>query len=700
MGIFVTEMAREKLEDNLTTLLQNQFGFDRFRSGQFEAICALLTNDRLLCIQPTGHGKSLLYQLPAVILSGMTIVFSPLLALMRDQISQLFLRFKIPAASINSDQTDEENYSAKKMARAGKLKILFVAPEQLDAIDSFQFLLSLPISLVVIDEAHCVSTWGHDFRPSYRQIIRMIKNLENINPFLKVLGLTATANHKTEEDIKRYLTTTKHVQVHRASMDRSNISLFTIHVSGLAQKLVLVEQIISELSGDGLIYCATREHTEIVAEFCQSRQINAISYHAGIDAEQKRRIQSYFISGKYKIIAATNALGMGIDKPNLRFIVHFDVPGSITAYYQEIGRVGRDGLPATAILLFDKQDRRIQQYFIDSTQPTLQDFQNILGIVAASKEPPSLIDIKRITGLHPTRVTVVLAELLEQQLLQKFKYSGKQCYGCTKQTYSPDLTRYKNQYQARTKELVQILAYGEQDSVCRMLTLREALGDEAAEPCKHCDICVKGSVLDLNNSEIVGIDGWLMQRAVKLKAVRVNNIAEGIAILDGKLRLPSFVKFMRQRAKKDVTNMGLTDNLLALLKTHLQVLRKKYDCGGVIAVPSRTWAARAKVVEFVAKQLGVPFFLDFLVWCQTPPKRQGELLNNDQRRYNVKQKMTMNNSVKIPNSPILLLDDYIGSGATIMEAARVLRKEKHLTKAIFPFTIAAIKWKLGQPGMI
>ncbi len=688
---------RKKLE----SILKSQFGFDQFRSGQFEAISSLLENDRLLCIQPTGHGKSLLYQLPAVLLEGMTLVISPLLALMRDQILHLSTRFHIPAASINSDQSEEENYNARKMAERGELKILFVAPEQLDDIDRFQFLLSLPVSLIVIDEAHCISTWGHDFRPSYRQIVQLVQSLENVNPDIKVLGLTATANHKTEADIKQQLTTVKPIEVHRADMDRPNIKLIAMTVSGLAQKLALVAQLVAEIDGDGLIYCATRDNTEIVAEFCQSQNINAIAYHAGIDPEQKRKLQTNFINGKYKVIAATNALGMGIDKPDLRFIIHFDVPGSITAYYQEIGRAGRDGLPSKAVLLFDKQDRKIQQHFINSAQPTVEDFHNILEVVSASKEPPPLVSIKRITGLHPTRVIVVVAELVEQSFLRKIKYNGRQCYERTKQSNSPDLSRYSNQYQTRVRELEQMLAYGELSSGCRMLVLRQVLGDDEAKPCGHCDLCVgEPESIRLDAARIVDLDNWLTARVVKIKPVRINKIAEGIAVLDGKLRSPLFVHFMRQRAVNESTNMGLNDELLALFKSSLKAMAKKYNFAGVIAIPSQTWYARNQVADFIAKQLNVPFLRDLLVWRELPPKRQGELLNNDQRRYNVDKKMKIGGNAVTPNGPVLLLDDYVGSGATIKEAARVLRKEAGFVHPIVPFAIAVIKWRLGQPGMI
>lgn len=196
----------QSLNKKIYAILQQQFGFTDFRPGQLEAITALMTHGRLLCIQPTGHGKSLLYQLPAVLLDGLTLVISPLLALMRDQVTQLEQRFHIPAASINTDQTEAENHHIRKAVLDGRIRILFVAPEQLDNLARFEFLLSLPINLLVIDEAHCISAWGHDFRPSYRQIIQLANALADKNPSVKMLGLTATANEKTESDIKAQFT--------------------------------------------------------------------------------------------------------------------------------------------------------------------------------------------------------------------------------------------------------------------------------------------------------------------------------------------------------------------------------------------------------------------------------------------------------------------------------------------------------------
>jgi len=713
-------------KQNLELILKERFGLKSFRAGQFEAIHSLMTKNRLLCIQPTGHGKSLLYQLPTVLLDGITLVISPLLALMRDQVMQLTNRFNIAAASINSDQSEDENNIARMAAQAGKIKILFVAPEQLDDIDRFDFLLALPVSLVVIDEAHCISTWGHDFRPSYRQIIKLVQSLERKNSSIKVLGLTATANHKTETDIIRQLATNLPVEVQRSDMDRPNIRLSVIATTGLAQKLLSIEQLINLLSGDGLIYCSTRENTEIVAEYCQNQNIQAAAYHAGLDPATKRQLQDEFIVGKYKVIVATNALGMGIDKSNLRFIIHFDVPGSITAYYQEVGRSGRDGLPADGILLYDSGDRKIQQHFINSAQPTADDFVRIYEVIFKAVQPPNLTTIKRLSGLHPTRVMVVVAELLEQEFIDKTKINNSQVYIITQKKLQPDLTRYNNQYQVKTNELAAMLDYAEQKSICHMVILRNKLGDESAKGCGHCDVCAhKSHIINADANQIETINNWLTKQITPLKAVRTNNIAEGVAVLNGKLRSPLFIEFMRQRACSGGSNcldatahssqsscaaprqalheqlcLGFSMELFELIKQQVRILDNKYHFSAVIPIPSRTWAYRQDIALVIAQELNLPALLDFLAWKQLPLNRQGELLNNDQRKFNVDSKMYCAFNGQKPSGAILLLDDYIGSGATINEAARALRKSANLKQEIVPFTIASVKWKLGQSGMI
>lgn len=693
----------EQITQQLTTALQSTFKFEQFRPGQLEALTQLMTQGRLLCIQPTGHGKSLLYQLPAVLLNGITLVVSPLLALMRDQLMQLQTRFGIPAASINTDQSDEENHAARQAARDGRIRILFVAPEQLDHIDRFDFLLRLPISLLVVDEAHCISTWGHDFRPSYRQIIQLARQLAAKNPDIKLLGLTATANEKTEVDIKQQFTVDqKELVVFRESMDRPNIRLSVIAAAGTAMKLTTIENLLPSLQGTGLIYCATRENTELVANYLSMQGIKTTAYHAGIDAQHKRQIQQDFVSDKYKVIAATNALGMGIDKANLRFIIHFDFPGSITAYYQETGRCGRDGLPADGILIYDPADSRIQQHFIDSAQPAPADFQKVLQTIASSQTLPNLIAIKTATGMHPTRLTVITAELVEQQFLRKVSQNRSQVYQIISRNGTPDLTRYSNQLAAKNAELTAIKNYAEQSTQCLMAMLRTALGDQTASKCGQCSVCT-GDVFKLmtDKQSLEATTLWLNKRVVPITLdQRIKNAVLGMSVLDGKLRSPAFVHFMRQRATSQQLEQSLNADLMQLIKDCLRDLQNKKRLSCIVPVPSNTWLARDTTTNWLAEYLQIPALPQLLSWQQPPLARQGELLNNDQRRSNVAKQMQTNKQIKIPAGTILLFDDYTGSGATLNEAARALSQHTGMKNEILPFTIAAVKWHLGKRGMV
>lgn len=674
--------------DPFHTLLREKFGMSEFRPGQLEAMQSLLERNRLLCIQPTGYGKSLLYQLPSCLLGGITLVISPLLALMRDQIDQLTHRFQIAAASINSDQTEEENALARSQVLEGKVQILFTAPEQLDHIDRFDFLLKLPISLLVIDEAHCISTWGHDFRPSYRHILQFSQALKKANPKLKILGLTATADQRVEKDIVGQLSSVQEpVHVWREQMDRPNIHLSVLPVEGTAAKLTLCEALLSKLEGHGLIYCATRENTELVAEYLQKRGLSILAYHAGLESEEKRKIQTDFAGNVYRAIAATTALGMGIDKKDLRFIIHFDIPGSITAYYQEVGRSGRDGLKAEGILLYDKADRKVQDYFIDSALPTEEDFRLVLETVRLGEAPPHLTLIKRITGLHPTRVTIVLAELLEQQFVKKESLKGTQVYKIDQQGQSLDLSRYTTQYLVKTEELNKIISYAEQRTDCRMALLRKALGDFAATNCGRCDVCQK-------QREIVPADAgdalrWLSMRPVPIAGTRTHSISPGFSLLDGKLRTPLFLRFMRERAVTEEVDPEIFDLLCK------QIV---FSVGAIVPLPSKTWKGQMAYAKALSEHFKVPLLSDLLSWKTVPEKRQGELLNNDQRHHNVHEKMEAQLPAQMPSGPLLLLDDYIGTGSTIKEAARALRKK--LDHPLIPVTIAAVKWRLGKPGFI
>ena len=689
----------EQLQEHLLKTLQQTFGFQDFREGQLQSITTLLTKGRLLCILPTGYGKSLLYQLPACLLDGVTIVISPLLALMRDQMQHLNQRFNIPAGAINSDQSDEENYFMRQAALQGRIKILFVAPEQLDNVDKFNFLLNLNVQLVVVDEAHCISTWGHDFRPSYRQILQFLHAVQAKHGDVKMLGLTATANERVEADIsKQIFVFGQEAVVFRQNMDRPNIRLSVLKTKGTAVKLAACEDLLNQLEGCGLIYCATRENTELVADYLKYKGLNVSSYHAGYEMDRKRQLQEEFVKDKYKALAATNALGMGIDKGNLRFIIHFDFPGSITAYYQEVGRCGRDGQKAEGVMLYDPADQNIHEYFIDSALPLPQDFENVIRSVANAEKPPGLTMIKMSTGLHPTRVTIVVAELIEQEYLAKYSLDGRQVYRALPKQGQPDLSRYTAQEKVKSYELKRMKHYGQQSQECRMVILRSSLGDKEAKNCKHCDSCLElSSEESFPTDRILSIANWLNKRPLAIGSSAREKVSAGISILDSKIRSRIFVNFMKQRVNCLEGSLGMEEDLLELLTIHLNALAKKHRIMGIVPLPSRTWQARNKVAEFLAKQLGVSV-MDLLAWKEVPPKRQGELFNNNQRHDNVHQRMKVNRQF-VPSGTLILLDDYIGSGNTIKEAARALRAQG-IANELVPFTIASVKWHLGKPGFV
>ncbi len=688
--------------EKLQKILHQQFGFQNFKRGQFEAIQILLQQGRLLCVQPTGHGKSLLYQLPSTLLPGITIVISPLLALMRDQVDHLNRRFRIPAASLNSDQTEAENFEIRRRLLAREIKILFVSPEQLSHIDRLPFFLNLPIDLIVVDEAHCISMWGHDFRPDYRQILEFILQIQRKNDCLRVLGLTATADQRTGADICQQLSKKdRPMIIHRESMDRPNIALSVIKIKNRTEKLAQCEKILTRLFSElnskipktGLIYCATRENTEFVADYLKTAGLKAEYYHAGLPSDIKKQLQNNFISEKYPILVATNALGMGIDKQNLRFIIHYDMPGSMTSYYQEVGRCGRDGKLAFGILLYDPTDQKIQKNFIYSAFPCLDDFKNILDVL--KERSLNLMAIKTLTGLHPTRISVILSELIEQKYLKKSSMNGTQVYQKTLKLGEPELSRYELQFKRKTDELLKMLNYGNQSTLCRMLFLRQALGDEVAvdEKCGHCDVCKKRMEEPLDNHKLDQITLWQNTRSKRIAETKKYHISSGFSLLER--GSPLFIEFMKNRAIHET----LSDQMINRFDEKIRNFCKNNQVIAVFVIPSRTWVARQSFSTELARRLKIPFLLESLYWSTLPNNRQGELLNNDQRRHNVHHKMSCQKTPIPTSGSILLLDDYIGSGATLQEAARAIR-QVHSTQKIIPITITSVKWKLGQCGMI
>lgn len=352
---------------DLFAKLKEHFGYDEFRDGQIEVINHLLDSKDALVLMPTGGGKSLCYQLPATVLSGLTLVVSPLISLMKDQVDALNAN-GIAAAYLNSSLSQEESQTIYNRLQQGQITLLYVAPERLMQRAFIQFLQQLNISLIAIDEAHCVSQWGHDFRTDYRAL----GGLKPQFPDVPWVGLTATADQATQQDIAQQLNLDAPLVV-KNSFDRPNIRY------NLLSKFKAVEQIhkyIKSHDGSGIIYCGSRRKVDELSQLLANRGVSCAGYHAGIEADTRQRIQRDFIKDNIQVMVATVAFGMGINKPNVRFVIHHDIPRSIEAYYQETGRAGRDGLPAEALLLFSEKDAlRMQQWISNDEQNPRQEIE-------------------------------------------------------------------------------------------------------------------------------------------------------------------------------------------------------------------------------------------------------------------------------------------------------------------------------------
>ncbi len=351
--------------------LRRHFGHDSFRAGQEEIVRAALEGRDLLAVMPTGSGKSIGYQLPALLLPGTTLVVSPLIALMKDQVDEL-VRKGIPAAALHSLATPAERRAAEAAMREGRLRLLYVAPERF-ASEAFRRLLAAsPLARFAVDEAHCVSEWGHDFRPDYRSLAaaaRSCRRADGAAGRPPILAFTATATPEVRQDIVSLLGL-EDPEVFVAGFDRPNLFLDVRRVSGEIEKRGLLPELVGRRRA--LVYASTRKSATRAAEALQAAGIAAGAYHAGMDEPDRTRVQDSFADGSLSVVCATNAFGMGIDRPDVEAVVHFEIPGSLEAYYQEIGRGGRDGRRADATLLWNYVDVRTREFLIEQVEESVQ----------------------------------------------------------------------------------------------------------------------------------------------------------------------------------------------------------------------------------------------------------------------------------------------------------------------------------------
>ena len=404
-------------------ILKRIFGLDHFYDEQWRAIENIFRGERILMIERTGFGKSLCYQFPATQFDGVTVVFSPLIALMRDQVRSLCKK-GIPAAYINSEQSYEENQNSIQRALNGEIKILYIAPERQENEEWVEATRQLKLSMVVVDEAHTISTWGHDFRPSFRRIINLVQLLPQSLP---VLATTATATKKVQYDIEQQIG--GRLTTIRGNLIRPNFQLQVVKVQSEDEKMIWLAENLNSINGTGLIYTGTRIDTEVYANWLRFVGINATDYNAGFDADTRKSIEQGLMQNKWKCIVSTNALGMGIDKSDIRFVIHTQMPASPIHYYQEIGRAGRDGKPTRIILFYNEKkengndvatDSLLPLSFVEGSRPTTKKYQKVISLL--QEEPLSEREVLKKANLKTNQLRVIKADLIDQGIIKEVLY--------------------------------------------------------------------------------------------------------------------------------------------------------------------------------------------------------------------------------------------------------------------------------------
>ena len=662
--------------------LKRIFGIDHFYDEQWDAISRILNGERILMIERTGFGKSLCYQYPATQFPGITVIFSPLIALMRDQVKSLNSK-GISAKYINSEQSPEENSNTIQEALQGKVKILYIAPERQENQEWVEATRRMNLSMVVIDEAHTISVWGHDFRPAFRRIINLVKLLPLSLP---VLATTATATKKVQTDVEQQiggkLTTI------RGSLRRDNFQLFVIKVHSEDEKLIWLAQNINKINGTGLIYTGTRVDTEIYAKWLVQNNVNAVNYNAGHDAETRKEIEKGLMQNRYKCIVSTNALGMGIDKPDIRFIIHTQIPASPIHYYQEIGRAGRDGKSTIIILFYNEAkdengieaDYKLPKAFIDGARPSKEKY--LKAIEALKNEPLSERGLMKTTNLKQNQIRVIKADLIDQGIVREvfdgrskmleYQYGAKEL----------DTKMFEELRIAKLKDLDAMIGYVNTTKP-RMQYLCEFLDDDNQMNYSNCDNTSFPKLTVVTNNlwqnklsefretyfpvlEVVS-RGNNMVNGVAASYYGVSNV--GNAIHRSKYEnggdFPDFLLRLTLKAFRKTFGSAVFDLVLYVPPTHSGNLVRNFAC------------------KF-ASIIKVPVSHKLIKMRQTDEQKVFQ--NGWLKQDNVRDAFSYSDPSDIMGKRIVLIDDIFDSGATMKEIGKLLTSMG--ADIIVPITIA------------
>lgn len=576
-------------------ILKQYYGYDSFREGQEELIDAILDGRDVFGIMPTGAGKSVCYQVPALMMEGITLVISPLISLMKDQVRALN-EMGVHAAYLNSSLTYNQYKLALANASRGQYKIIYVAPERLETQEFLAFALNAPICMVSIDEAHCVSQWGQDFRPSYLKIKTFIDKLKR-RPI--VSAFTATATKEVREDVTELL------GLHNPEMVVTGFNRPNLYfgVSVPSDKKVTLRQYLS-VHGDesGIIYCATRKGVEEVHEMLLKEGYPVTRYHAGLDDEERRRNQDDFIYDRKPIMVATNAFGMGIDKSNVRYVIHYNMPKNLESYYQEAGRAGRDGEPAECILLFGKRDIITNEYFIEQNRENDELTETELEIVKAAEREK----LRRMTWYCYTQ------GCLREYMLQYFGEDSSRCDNCSNCLSDTELTDV-------TKEAILFIK--------GIMETGERFGEKVLIEMLHGSLTAKVKQFGLDQKESFGC----------LKSVSLSKLSQ----ISSQLQVREYVNAtsseypILQVGEKAGELFDGTEKLLLREKKKEQSKKTKKRTGGErshMAKSNSIFERLRKVRLDLAREEKVPPYLIFsdrtlVEMCQKMPANEAEMLD-------------------------------------------------------------------------
>jgi ATP-dependent DNA helicase RecQ len=714
--------------------LRSIFGIDHFYDEQWTAIDKLLKGERILMIQRTGFGKSLCYQFPATQFSGITVVFSPLIALMRDQVKSLD-RLGIPAGYINSEQTPEDNHATIEKALAGKIKILYIAPERQENTEWIDAARRMNLSMIVIDEAHTISTWGHDFRPAFRRIIDLVKLLPT---HLPVLATTATATKKVQKDIETQIG--GRLSTIRGSLARENFNLYVIRVSSEDEKMMWIADNIDKLPGTGLIYTGTRIDVETYAKWLQYMKINAIDYHAGFDAATRKDIENGLMENRWKCIVSTNALGMGVDKPDIRFIIHTQIPASPIHYYQEIGRAGRDGKPTYIILFYNDRktsedipvDYQLPRSFIESARPAAKKYEEVISLL--KHEPLSEREIIKKANLKTTQVRIIKADLIDQGIIKEVKYDTTKKYEIQYNAPSLDTTKFEELRESKLRDLKCMVDYI-YTSEPRMKYLCSFLDSDENHTFSNCDNTTLSKLrvnrnattemqleefrstffpeletADSTSKNISNANGVTEKLGIRVSRPGIITVLrDGMPVgsYKGSIQYSDFradeidtlqTLWHQHCEKKSRLTDGVAASLYGVSSVGAAIHRSKYENGGDFP----DFLLKLALKAFRKNFGNTPF--DIVVYV--PPTHSGDLVKNFAQKFAsvikvpishdlVKTRETCEQKIfqnsyskkenvagafdfvsyqKIKGARILLIDDIYDSGATIKEIGAVLTR--------------------------